>query len=123
MAFKEVQYFNGEFVLVDCDRVQRHEVAHEAVGDFGVRLKMADEIAVGENAEELTFFVGHNGGAGPDVGHGLKNGANSGVGRDHGEGVAGAHDLVNPEQQAAPDHSGRVKPGEILLLKSARLEQ
>src|SRR5947209_314631 len=33
------------------------------------------------------------------------------------------HDLMDPEKQAAADHSRGMKPGEILLLKTAGLEQ
>ena len=58
-----------------------------------------------------------------DFGHGFEDGANRRIGCDHGEGVARPHDLVHAQKQAAADHSGRMEPGEILLLKSARFEQ
>ena len=123
MAFEQVQNFHREFVLMDRDGIERHQIAHEAVGDFCVGLEVADEIAVGENAEQLAFFIGDDGGAGADVGHRFQDGANRRVGRDHGERVARPHDLMDAQKQAAPDHSGRMEAGEIFLLEAARFEQ
>ena len=84
---------------------------------------MADEIAVGKNAEQVSVFIGHDGGAGAYFGHHFQDRMDGGIGRDHGERAARAHDLVHAQKQTAPDHSGRMKPSEILFLKSARLEQ
>ena len=49
--------------------------------------------------------------------------ADGGIRRDHGQSVARSHDLVDAQKQAAADHSRRMVPGEILLLKTARFEQ
>ena len=84
---------------------------------------MADEIAVGENAEKLAFFIGDNCRAGADFGHCFQHVADRRVGRDHGEGVTRPHDLVNAQKQTAPDHSGRMEAGEIFFLKAARFEK
>jgi hypothetical protein len=48
---------------------------------------------------------------------------NRGVGRDESKCISGTHDLVDAQKQAATDHPGRMKPGKVFLLKSARFEQ
>ena len=84
---------------------------------------MPDEIAVGENPEQLAFLIRNHGRAGPDVGHRFENRPNGGVWGHRRQGVPRPHDLVDPQKQAAPDHSRGMEPGEILLLEAARFEQ
>ncbi len=84
---------------------------------------MANEIAVGENAEKLAFFIRNNRSSGADFGHCFQHVADRRVGRDHGERVPRPHDLVNAQKQTAPDHSGRMEAGEIFFLKAARFEE
>lgn len=69
VAFEEVQDFHSQFVLVDGDGIERHQIADETVGDFGIGLEVPDEIAVSENTEQLSVFVRDNGGAGAHFRH------------------------------------------------------
>ena len=43
--------------------------------------------------------------------------------RDEGKRALRSHDLMHPQEQAAPNHPGRMETGEIFFLESARLEQ
>ena len=90
MAFEQVQDFHGELVLMDRDRIQRHQVAHQTVGDFGIRLEVPHKIAMGENAEQLSVFIGHNRGAGAHIGHRFQDRADRRIGRDQGQRVLAA---------------------------------
>lgn len=51
MLLKQVQDFDREFVLMDGDRVECHQIGDKTLAHFRVGLKMAREIAVGKNAE------------------------------------------------------------------------
>ena len=73
---RKIQHFDREFVLMHGDRIQRHQICDDAVADSGVGLEMPDEIAVGENPEQLTIRVRHDGGAGAHCGHCFENVAN-----------------------------------------------
>ncbi len=84
---------------------------------------MPDEIAVGENPEQLLIVACHHRGAGPHRGHGLEHAADVGRWPNEGERTARAHDLVHTQEKAAPDHPAGMEFREIFLLKSARLEQ
>ena len=84
---------------------------------------MPGEIAVGKNAEQFPISIGDHGGAGAHCGHSFQDVANSSIGHYQRQRLARAHDLMHAHQQTAADHSGRMKFGKILFLKSARLEQ
>src|SRR5436190_1282902 len=43
--------FEHKFVLVDRDRIQRHQICDQSFTDLGICLKIPDEIAVGKNPE------------------------------------------------------------------------
>src|SRR4051812_29314279 len=57
VPLEQVQDFNRQLVLVNCDRIQRHQIANQAVGNLRVGLKVTNEIAVREDPEKLTFLV------------------------------------------------------------------
>src|ERR1043166_4755329 len=51
MTLEKVEDFDGELVLVNAHRVERHQIGDEPFADFRVGLKMAREIAVSKDAE------------------------------------------------------------------------
>ena len=98
-------------------------IAYETIGDFGIGLEMPHKIAMSENAEQLSLFIGDDRGARAHVRHRFQDRANGRVGRDDSKRVPRPHDLMNPQEQAAPNHPGRMESSEILLGKAACLEQ
>ena len=51
VAFKQIKNFDRKPVFVHSHRVERHQVGHEALPDFGIGLKMSGKIAVRKNTE------------------------------------------------------------------------
>ena len=61
MAFEQIQDFHRQFVAMHCDRMQRHQIRHQPIADARIFLKLPNEIAVGENAQQLLVVTRDHG--------------------------------------------------------------
>ena len=124
MALEQIEHFDREFVLVHDHRIERHQIGHQTLAHSRIGLKMPDEIAVGKNPEQIAHRHRRPRRRRRALRSSLSRTARIlRIRRDQRERLARPHDLVDAHEQTAPNHSGRMKFGEILLLKSARLEQ
>ena len=115
VGFENMEDFGGEVVAADGDGVVGHEVADGSFQQSGMGLKMPPKVAVREYAEQPPARVHDFGGSGPHFGHDVQDFADQRGGRDHGHLVGAAHDLVDLEEEGAPEASAGVEAGEVFL--------
>jgi len=113
MLLKCVYGHGGEFVALDGDRVCRHVIANEMIGNVAAFLIGADKIAVGEDALQRALLIGGHHGAGLALFHGGEGGSHGVGGLYTSELIALAHDVSDAGEQL----------GEILGLKTAGLQE
>jgi hypothetical protein len=118
MLLKCVYGLGGEFVALDGDRVCRHVIANEMIGNVAVFLIGADKIAVGEDALQLALLVGGHHGTGLALFHGIEGSGDGVGGFDAGELVALAHDVGDAGEQLTSKAAAGVQLGKVLGLKA-----
>lgn len=122
-SLHQLHAVDRETVRTDHTRVSRHELGHSRGARVADAAETAPQIAVGEDARDPSLGVDddrHAHAFSAHLDHGCSERCVEGY---RGNGVAGAHHVLDSRKQPSPERAARMRAGEILDREAARVKQ
>ena len=123
MLLQNVQHLRRPAIACDGDWVPSQECGHRQVPDTRVDFEVTGEIAMRENARKFPRVIQRNGGPGAAFVHLMQNIPHPHLGMNQSHLVRPPHDVTDLQQKRSPQAAAGVKAREIVLRKTARLQE
>src|SRR6516164_1725058 len=108
MYLHQVRGFGSELTRPDALRVRGHDGTHQRGVHVDLLIERAPQVAVGEDAEDVLPRIDHHGHAEALARHLQESGSERLIGRDARDGFTGAHQILDVQQQPAPERASRM---------------
>jgi len=122
-GFEQAQEVHGESGGGDGDGLGGHGIFHGMLTDEWVTFVGAQEVPVGEDADQCAGGIADQGGTAAVMVHGMHGVGDGGGGEDAGDLIEGTHEISDAEQQAFAEMPARMITGELIRGEAALFEQ